>query len=350
MRVGVNALFLIPGQVGGTEGYLRDLLPGLATAGVDLLLYTNRENHDTFEDWGRLLIDVPATSRAARLVAEQTRLVKAVRSSGVDVLYSPGYVGPLYPGRPHVVVVHDTQFLDMPQGFPLAWRLGHRMLVGGAVKRSQAVVAVSEFSRQRIIEHYRVPEERVFVAGSGCIGAFAAPRPCPVDGPFLLYVANTYPHKNAPRLVRAFARIAGDIPHSLVIVGRPRQGEPPPHPRVKRLKRVTQDELAGLYHGCDLVVHPSLYEGFGRPLIEAQEAGARIVASDAAAIPEVAGDGATYFDATSEETIAGAIADALNEPPEARAGHIERARRNAARYTVQACAQSTLEALTHAIG
>jgi glycosyltransferase involved in cell wall biosynthesis len=181
-------------------------------------------------------------------------------------------------------------------------------------------------------------------------GLFREPRACPVEHPFLLYIANTYPHKNAERLVRAFASIADRIPHRLVVCGQPREGEPASHPRLVRLRHIPYGDLIGLVQAADLLVFPSLYEGFGRPVVEAQEAGTRVIASNAASIPEIGGTGATYFDATSEAAIAKAILEALNEPPDVRTRYLAAGKENATRFTWDACARETLRAIEQARG
>lgn len=346
MRVGINTLFLIPREVGGTEIYVRSLLPALQRAASDLSLvvFTNRENHDSFGAFECVLIDIPATSRPRRIVAEQFALPRAARRACIDLLYSPGYTAPLRVHVPQVVTIHDTQFLDFPEDFPVVSRFAQRVLVSGAARRAAAVTTVSEFSRGRIAERFGVPRGRVFVAHSALSGLFTEPKPCALPRPFLLYIANTYPHKNATRLVRAFDRIASKIPHTLVICGQPRDGEPPPHPRLTRIHHVSYDDVIGMVQAADLLVFPSLYEGFGRPVVEAQEAGTRVVASRAAAISEIAGDGATFFDATREDSIAEAILSALNEPADQRDDLIKRGRANALRFTWEACARATLDA------
>ncbi|MCL4693021.1 MAG: glycosyltransferase family 4 protein [Candidatus Hydrogenedentes bacterium] len=194
-----------------------------------------------------------------------------------------------------------------------------------------------------------MPEEKIFVAHSALSGLFEFPQPCPVEKPYLLYIANTYPHKNAPRLVRAFDRVANQIPHRLVICGQPREGEPPTHPRVDRIHHIPYEDLIGLVQGADLMVIPSLYEGFGRPVVEAQEAGTRVIAANNASIPEIGGEGATYFDATTDEGIARAILAALSESAEERQRYVDAGRRNAKRFTWEACARQTLAAFHHAL-
>jgi len=346
VRVGVNTLFLIPREVGGTEIYVRSLLPALQAAEPDLSLvvFTNRENHDTFSDYERVLIEVNATSRPRRILAEQFALPAAAKRASVDVLYSPGYTAPLRAPCPQVVTIHDTQFLDFPEDFPWLSRMAQRVIVGGAARRAGAVTTVSEFSKGRIAERFGVPRDRIVVAHSALSGLFAHPQTYAMEEPFLLYIANTYPHKNATRLVRAFDSIKDRIPHALVICGQPREGEPPPHPRVKRVHYVAYEELIGMVQTADLLVFPSLYEGFGRPVVEAQEAGTRVIASRSAAIPEIGGDGATYFNGEDERSIAQAILDTLNEPESDRAAMIAKGRENAKRFTWDTCAHATMSA------
>lgn len=352
MHVGVNTLFLIPREVGGTEIYVRSLLPALQSIDADLQIkvFTNRDNHDTFTEYDRVLIDIPATSRPRRIIAEQWALPRAAVRTKIDVLYSPGYTAPLRTSCPQVVTIHDTQFLDYPEDFPWLSRMAQRVIVGGAARRANAITTVSEFSRGRIAERFGVPREKIVVAHSALSGLFAQPQPCLLPKPFLLYIANTYPHKNATRLVHAFDRIKDRVPHTLVICGQPREGEPPPHPRVKRIHYIAYEELIGLVQAADLVVFPSLYEGFGRPVVEAQEAGTRVIASRSAAIPEIGADAATYFDGEDEEKIAQAILDTLNEPAEMRINMIARGKENAKRFTWDECAKRTLEAFTLARG
>ncbi|GMV94306.1 MAG: glycosyl transferase [Candidatus Hydrogenedentota bacterium] len=297
-----------------------------------------------------MLIDVPAQSRARRVIAEQVVLPGAAARAGIDILYSPGYTLPLRAPCPQVVTIHDTQFLDHPPDFPWLSRQVQRVLVGRGARVARAIATVSSFSRGRIARYFGVPEEKIFVAHSALSGLFEIPRSCPVDKPYLLYIANTYPHKNAPRLVRAFAEIADQLPHRLVICGQPREGEPPPHPRVDRIHHIPYEQLIGLVQGADLMVFPSLYEGFGRPVVEAQEAGTRVIAANNASIPEIGGDGASYFDATTEESIGEAILAALSESVDERHRYLDAGRRNAKRFTWEACARQTLAAFRHALG
>ncbi|MBX7258412.1 MAG: glycosyltransferase family 4 protein [Candidatus Hydrogenedentes bacterium] len=351
MRIGVNTLFLIPTEVGGTEIYVRSILPAMQAEApdIELVVFTNEENHESFSEYERVLIPVKARSRAARVIAEQVTLPRAAKKARIDALYSPGYTCPLWSLCPQVVTIHDTQILDYPETFPWLSRTVQYVLVGRGARRAGAVTTVSEFSKGRIADRYGVQRDRIFVAHSSLSGLFSHAQPCTEERPFLIYIAATYPHKNATRLVNAFASIADRIPHHLVLIGQPRAGEPPTHPRVKRLHHIPYLELVGLVQAADLMVFPSLYEGFGRPVVEAQEAGTRVIAARAGSVPEIGGEGATYFDGTSEDAIAQAILDALNEPREQRERYLAIGRENAKRFTWPACARQTIAAIHYAV-
>jgi glycosyltransferase involved in cell wall biosynthesis len=361
MRVGVNALFLIPGEVGGTEVYLRHLLPALTVLdpGLELVLFTNRENHDSFAGFQRVALGVSARSRPRRILAEQWALPRAARAQDLDLLFSPGYTAPFRCSVPQVVTIHDVQFCAFPEDFSWIALQAHRFFVTRAARAAQVVLTVSEFSRAEIQHHLHVNPEHIAVAHEAPAEMVEeSPDPPETPGiepyltgerPFLLYVANTYPHKNAARLRAAFLRLADAIPHDLVIVGQPGRGEPDPHPRLKRFHRVTTQELRTLYGACALFVFPSLYEGFGLPVVEALDAGARVVAARAAAIPEVAGEAASYMDPYDEEAMATAIKKALDEPLDCRQAFHEAARTQADSFSWRQCAQGTLDAFGRAL-
>lgn len=350
MRIGVNLLFLLPAQVGGTETYVRNLLPALLDLdrAPDLVLFTNRENHETFEGFERVALGVKARSRTRRILAEQLLLPAAAARARVDILFSPGYTAPLRARVPQVVTIHDAQFRAHPEDFPAPARWAHAFFVTRAARAADAVLAVSQFARGELRERLGVPDAKIRVTGEAPAPPPPEPWPLPpgVSPPFLLCVGNTYPHKNIRPLAEVFARNADDIPHRLVIVGQPRAGEPAPHPRIQRIHRLSPPELFGLYRACDLFVFPSRYEGFGLPVAEAMAAGARVAAARAAAVPEVAGDAATYFDPDDPDDIARAIREALGESPERRRALVEAGRARAASFTWAACARRTLDAFS----
>lgn len=206
------------------------------------------------------------------------------------------------------------------------------------------MITISNYSRDELITRLGVPFEKITVTPLAPAKLRPPAEHPPIPKPFILNVSNIYPHKNAQRLARAFISIADGIPHTLVIVGQQGAGEPAPHPRIKRFHRVPPDQLAALYRDCDILVFPSLFEGFGLPILEAVAAGAPVLAARAAAIPEVAGTNARYVDANSESAIAQGIVDALEESPLEKAARVAQSRAHADAFTWSRTAQITLEA------
>lgn len=365
LRLGVNTLFYLPGEVGGTETYLRETLRALVrrTEPPHLVLFTNVENdgklRGEFPQAEFVPLGVAATNRFGRILAEQFQLPRRVRRAGVDVLWSPGYTAPFRCAAPQVVTMHDMQYKRFPAD--VSWLAARTMdvLYPGAVRNSTAIVAPSEFARREIVEFAGADPARVFVTLEGADPAFREIQPRPASagaGPYLLCVAHTYPHKNVGVLVRAFNRLAAEIPHRLVLAGKARLGEPEvaaalkesPPGCVVRLPGLAWRELIGLYQHADWFVFPSLYEGFGLPVLEAMLAGAPVLTTREASIPEIGGDAVRYADGRSEEAFAAALREALALPRGERDRLVAAARARAAAFTWEASAERLWRVLTKA--
>lgn len=352
MLIAVNTLFLIPDMTGGVEVYLRCLLRALRElpSAPRLLLITNQNNHDTFSDFERVRIDLNAGNIPHRLFAEGIQISNLARRKKADVLFSPFFSGPIRPALPHLVTLHDTDFIDVPQSFIWYWLLLSRFFIPMVARKADAIATVSEYARQRIVDAIGIDSRRIIVTPNAPDDIFYRPHPCPpIRKPFLLFVGFIYLHKNLERLTRSFLSIVDSIPHDLVIVGRIRRYLPMRHPRIHHFQHVSQEDLVGLYQGADLLVFPSLCEGFGIPVIEAMAAGTRVVASTAPAVLEVAYGAATHFDPYDEKAIACAILDALAEAPEQRDAWIKAGRARARQFTWAHCARRTMQAMELAV-
>ena len=357
LRLGVNALFYLPGEVGGSETYLLETLHALVRRpdAPDLVLFCNAENHDRLhaEFPQAELVDsgIAAVHRFVRILTEQFQLPGLVKRARIDVLWSPGYTAPARCPCPQAVSVLDMQYKRFPQD--VSWLAARTMdiIYPLSARRSDAVVAISEFAKSEAVQFLGVPPEKVTVtllAADPAFGVPDGPPPSAARGaPYLLCVAHTYPHKNVAMLVKAFNRIAAEIPHRLVLVGKPRFGEPEvaeackasPPGRVVRLPGLRRRELIALYQGADLFVFPSLYEGFGLPVLEAMRAGVPVLTTREASIPEIGGDAVEYADGRDEAVFAAAMRAAVLRPPDVRARRVEAARRRAEGFTWAASAE-----------
>jgi glycosyltransferase involved in cell wall biosynthesis len=227
-----------------------------------------------------------------------------------------------------VVTIYDVNYV----GHGGMMSAGRRKLLASMVPRvahsAAWITTTSEFSRSEIVRHMGVPAEKIVVTHAGGPRAGMPPEPTrtsenfAISDPYVVAVSGTLPHKNIAKLVEAFSLIAGQIPHRLVLIGRPTAGTDFQQQaaqlgigdRLLMTGYVPDECMAPLLGGADLFVFPSLYEGFGLPLLEAQAAGVPVICSNAGSLPEVAGDGAEFFDPTSAEAIAAMIVRLVRDP------------------------------------
>lgn len=362
-RVGLNLLYLIPGVVGGTETYAVSLIAAMSRIApeLELVVFVSREAASiplpSTRNVRRVVCPVAAVSRGFRYFWEQCRLPSAIASERVDVLHSLGYTGPLRPGVPHLVTIHDVNFRALRASMPLVRRSVLGAIVPRVARRASRVLTLSEFSRGELHRHLGVPPDRIVVTGAAPRAlrrpsgdARDAVRRRGITTPYVAAMSSQSPHKNLPRLVGAFARVAASVPHDLLIIG-----HLPPASEISRTAEqagvgdrvhttgyVSEDELAALLSGADLFVLPSLYEGFGLPLLEAQALGTPVACSSAASLPEVADGSAQLFDPTAVDSIADAMRIALGDAA-LRRRLAKLGTRNAARHSWDLVAARTLD-------
>jgi len=225
---------------------------------------------------------------------------------------------------PAATTVLDLQHEEHPEFFGRAELAYRKLVYGWSVRRSRIVIAISEHSRQTLIERYRLVEERVRAIPLAVDHERFSPGSAR-RGDYLLYPARPWPHKNHGRLYAAFAQLRREHPElRLVLTGEGDFGRLPPG--VEARGRVSAHELVRLYRGAAALVFPSLYEGFGMPVVEAMACGCPVACSNVTSLPEVAGDAARLFDPTDADDIAAAADDVLRNPEPWVARGLERAR------------------------
>ena len=287
---------------------------------------------------------------------------------GAQVLHVQ-YVAPPIARLPVVVAIHDVSFEDIPGLFPRPTELRLKLMVRLAARRSAVVITISEFTRGRISHHYGIDPAGIVVTPLG-VDPFWRPAlsdevedSLPSLGlpeRFVLAVGNLHPRKNVPRLIRAVAaaRGAGIGDLHVVLAGQPawRAGEVARAIEevaggtwVHELGYVSMAALRALYSTAEVVAYPSRYEGFGLPVLEALACGAVVLAADATAIPEVAGDAAILVDPDSDEAVTAGLIAAVTDR-ELRARLRAAGRDRAHSYTWDGCAEKTVEAYRRAVG
>ena len=246
-----------------------------------------------------------------------------VRREGADVLHCPTFRAPFRSPAPLVVTVHDVAVLRHPETFNRWTRAYSRLAVPRVVGAADRVVAISDFTRRELVERLAVPAEKIRVVHNGADPPFRPEGPRS-EGDYALAVGTIEPRKNLPRVVEA-ARHAGV---ELRVVGPPGWG------RVRvdsdgavPVGYVSDEELARLYRGARCVVYPSLYEGFGLPVLEAMACGTPVVTSAGGATEELADGAAVLVDPLDSASIAAGIDEAVARRDELVPLGLERARR-----------------------
>jgi len=294
-------------------------------------------------------------------IGEQVELL-AKTPRGADLFWSPHYNIPLAHRGPLFVTIHDLAHLTLPEftGSTLK-QLYARTMFGAVRRKASGIVCDSDYTRQeyaRLVGGGRA-EPRTIHCGvdESWSRAGELPRPASRPRPYIVYVGSVKPHKNLVTLLAAFASLSPEIPHDLVVVGRrarmttdavalreaERMGS-----RVAITGELAFDDVRAHVAHADLLVMPSLFEGFGLPPLEAMAAGVPCVVSNAASLPEVCGDAAEYCDPRDAASIAAAIRRVLGDP--ARQAELrERGRARTALFDWDRCAESTLAAMEQAL-
>jgi glycosyltransferase involved in cell wall biosynthesis len=368
MHVGLNLIYLIPGESGGLETYARELIPALLgeRTALRLTAFVNQEASEAPQGpWRELIPAVTVPVRARRrsewVRGEQQLLPVLAKRAGVDLMHSLASTAPAWGGFLRVVTIHDVIYRIYP-GAHSGWRsLAMRFLVPLAARRSHRIIVPSEATRNDLIRLLKVPVGKIDVVPNG-IGTPPAPHWVSEDElrrryglrarPFVLTVSAKRPHKNLMRLLEALALIPGERRPTLVLPGYATE-----HPHEQELRefaarldlaadtrflgRVSEEELEGLYRSATCFVFPSLYEGFGLPVLEAMARGAPVACSGRGALAEVIDAAAVTFDPEQPREIAHAIERLLVDRAE-RDRLSDAGRANAARFTWAETARRTI--------
>jgi len=336
VRVGLNLVFLVPGETGGMEVYARELIPRLAAIdGIELVAFVNREaaagEHGPWHDIAHETVPVNARNRVQWVRGEQQHLPRMAADARCDIVHSLASTAPLRGRFVRVTTIHDLNYKLVPEAHFGLLRLGMGVLVPAAARRSHRIIVDAQSTAVDVERHLRVAPEKVDVVPLGVSQELTVvPTPAPElrakldlgDRPILLSVSAKRPHKNLPRLLDAHARIAADRRPLLVL-----PGYSTPHEQelvaqaaalgsaedVRFLHWVDQADLEGLYAAATAFVFPSLYEGFGLPVLEAMRRGVPVACSNRSTLPEVAGGAALLFDPEDDEAIHTALVRLLDD-------------------------------------
>lgn len=358
-RVAIDATCLGRNKT-GNETYIRGLLFGLEELNhsdfqfVILTTIENKAKRSSFFEWH----DIPLGNFLSRNFVTIPRLLNRLNIS----LYHASYWMKFW-GTPYktLLMIHDMSFLGFPSGFRKHERFVYEHLIRTCAKRAHHIVTVSDFSKTEIAKFWNISPENISVTYNGVDRIFQ-----PVDKkrptqavPYILYVGNLHPRKNLVRLLKAFIHLKNThaIPHSLQIVGQASWmyqdifqcvRDAGLHDSVNFTGYIEQSALVERYQNAAVTVYPSLYEGFGLPVVEAMTCGSPVVTSDSTSLPEISGGAALLVDSLSERDIAEKILSVLSDPA-LQETLISRGLARVSQFSWLKCAQSTTEAYKKAL-
>ncbi len=301
-----------------------------------------------------------STSPWRRLIWELPRLAAKTKADLLQVTYA----GPLFAPCPIITAVHDVAYAVEPSWFSPRDRRVLAFGINLTVRHAARVITISEHSKKELVERLRVPSERITITLLAAAPLYRRlpnaeraafnPTSCGISGPFVLAVGNLQPRKNLLRLVEAFARVIKKNPaltHQLVLVGKAQWRESDIQraieqhgiaDRVVFTGYVSDDDLVALFNRADVFAYPSLYEGFGLPVLEAMACGTPTLTSNVTSIPEVAGDAAELVDPTDIAQIANGLEKMLSNP-QYRAELQRRGFEQVTRFSWDKCATQTID-------
>jgi glycosyltransferase involved in cell wall biosynthesis len=375
-HIGLNAHLLSLSQSyrgAGISWYIVNLLRNLAQVSPDFFQYSAFLSDQAFQEPSlRLhLSRLPTHRPVVRIFWEQFIQPLALRQARVDLLHALAFVAPLATPCPFVVTIYDLSFLRYPEAFRPFNRWYLTQFTAHSVKRARAVIAISESTRQDVIDLLGAPPERVHTVYCGTdqkfqplpateIQAFKAARQLPDT--FILYLGTLEPRKNVDGLIRAYASWREREPDAppLIVAG----GKGWYYNQIFELVEslnltetirfpgyIPQEELPLWYNATSLFVYPSHFEGFGLPVLEAMACGAPVITSTVSSLPEVAGreGAARLVSPTDDEALAQAMAELMAQA-DLRASMSERGLVQAAKFRWEKTARETVAIYQKVLG
>ena len=363
-RIGINAHLLAGEQSyrrAGIHQYIYQVLRHLPQE--DDLRYTvytqQTEGWEERADFQLVSSSLPTKRRLARILWEQFAWPRAARRDGLALMHSMAFATPSKAPCPVVTTIYDLSFIHYPDSFPALQRRYLTSVTADSCRRSARLITISESGRDDVVERFGVPVEVVDVVLPGVADHFRPFPPEAVDAfraqqglssPFILHVGTLQPRKNIPILLEALARLnrpdlllvlAGgkgwfyeDILRRITTLGLQDQ--------VRFAGYVADETLPLWYNAAVALVMPSLYEGFGLPVVEALACGTPVIAARTSSLPEAGGSVARYFDPRSPDELVSEIIRVLDDPVERRRAR-ERGPAHAAHFSWAAAGEATAE-------
>ncbi len=367
MRIGVNLMFLIPGEVGGSEPLLTRLVSSISEMDHELIIFAASGFATVYPEIAERtrIVQVPWRSGAQglRIAAENSWLAWKARTLKLDVIHHGVGTTPFVKTKPCVVTIHDIQYLHYPENFVKLKRKWLQVNVPYSARHSEVVCVPSNWVKDDIVHSFGIPSEKIAVVpfgneglfGDGAAEATSVTEKYRLGRPFFLFPGRAYPHKNHRFLLAAYKPLASFA--DLVFTGpawfRDREIANAARGfglsgKVRHLGIVSREDLGGLYRAATALVYPTRFEGFGLPLLEAMSVGCPVIASNVTSIPEVVNESGILLDPDDLEGWTETMDKLLNDSG-LRAELSSRGRRRAADFTWERAASLQVAAYQQAL-
>lgn len=359
MKIGVMLRTMDEKQgIGIYTQSLMDHLVPLDRKNEYVLFYRNPEFLGRYAQYDNVTEKVVTAPN--KLIWDQVKIPRAAHREGVDVIFHTKFTLPLFAKMKTIMVLHGSEWFVYPKAYPLSDRASIKVLMPLYCKKANHIIANSEMTKRDFVNILGVEQDKIDTIHFGFDSRFKQvsdpdflerirERYC-LPEKFILFVGRIYPGKNFGNLLKAYSKLHTRVSHKIVIVGHPRWGYQDEFDQIEALGLqekihftgwVPQEDLVAFYNLADLFVHPSFYEGFGLPLIEAMACGCPVVSSNGGAVPEIVDDAALLIDPNSPHEMSEAILRVLTES-DLRQMLISKGLCRAKGFSWETCARKTL--------
>lgn len=368
MRIAINTLPLLD-NIAGAERYTLNIIRDIAKLNnaSTFVMFLSKINHKYYgierDNFANYIYNANTRFSPLRILGEQVWIPYTCNKLNVDIFFSPCNIAPLFVKAPTVITLFDLHWLIYPEMFGKVKLLYLKNAIRYSIARARKVITISDNSKKDIIKIFGVPGDKIKVIPCGLDPIFKMVKEnerltevrakFDIRGKFIFFAAQLHRRKNVIRLLEAYNKLKKErnIEYMLVIAGGKGDGYDDMchylssnglEGSVKLCGCVSNEELLLLYNSADLFVYPSIYEGFGLPVIEAMACGTPVVTSNVSSLPEVAGDAAVLVDPYNVDDIANAIYNVINDN-ELRESLIDKGLKRAKEFSWEKAAKETLE-------
>ncbi|MCI9218163.1 MAG: glycosyltransferase [Lachnospiraceae bacterium] len=357
MRIGIILTNLYPGKIGGAEQYVRNTIHEMAYMnGLSIYVFVNNTAFTTFKTEGCAKVIKIEDSEN-----RDTQLRFWIDYKNIDIMFCPlFFIAPENCPIPAVASILDVQHEFFPQYFSKKVLADIRKSTADTLAQADGIITISEYSKQTIIDKYHIKEDKICVTYLNSDGVFDLPLEDTkkeelrkrINADYIFYPANSWPHKNHLNLLKAYSILKEKYHSRLKLVftgdGKQRKKDIDEYIVCNNLEKdiiylgyLPQNEMPYIFANATVMAFPSVFEGFGIPLVEAMKAKVAVACSKCGSIPEVAEDAALYFDAYAPEDIAAKLHQ-LETDAELRNQLIQKGERVAQKYSWRKCAEDTV--------